>query len=126
MKRIKRMTPVIAGLAGLVLLGGGLAMHGVATAQPGHADHGAGHVSSAQAGARQASGAGEVRRVDKAGARLTIRHGELKEIDMPPMTMVFQVRDGALLDTVKVGDRIRFTVISEADKLTVISLQVVP
>ena len=41
---------------------------------------------------------GEVRRVDKEGARVTIKHGEIRNLDMPPMTMVFQVRDKALLD----------------------------
>jgi Cu(I)/Ag(I) efflux system periplasmic protein CusF len=35
--------------------------------------------------------------------RLAIKHGEIKNLDMPPMTMVFQVKDVALLDTVKPG-----------------------
>jgi Cu(I)/Ag(I) efflux system protein CusF len=51
---------------------------------------------------------GEVRKVDKPAARLTIRHAEIKNLDMPPMTMVFQVRDSGLLDKVKVGDKVRF------------------
>ena len=51
---------------------------------------------------------GEVRKVDKPAAKLTIRHGELRNLDMPPMTMVFQVRDAALLDKVKAGDKVRF------------------
>ena len=51
---------------------------------------------------------GEVRRVDKEGRKITIRHGRLANLDMPPMTMVFQVRDPALLERVKPGDRIRF------------------
>ena len=56
---------------------------------------------------------GEVRKVDKDAGKLTIRHGAIASLDMPPMTMVFQVRDAALLDGVKAGDRIRFS----ADKL---------
>mgnify|MGYP001368725824 CR=1 FL=1 len=36
---------------------------------------------------------GEVRRIDQAGGRLTLKHGEIRNLDMPPMTMVFQVRD---------------------------------
>ena len=51
---------------------------------------------------------GEVRKVDKGAKKLTIKHGEIKSLDMPPMTMVFQVKDGALLDALKAGDRIRF------------------
>jgi Cu/Ag efflux protein CusF len=51
---------------------------------------------------------GEIRKVDKGSSKLTIKHGELKNLDMPPMTMVFQVKDPALLDKVKAGDKVRF------------------
>jgi Cu/Ag efflux protein CusF len=51
---------------------------------------------------------GEVRRIDKGAGKLTLRHGEIKHLDMPGMTMVFQVKEASLLDTVKVGDRVRF------------------
>ncbi|QTN24101.1 copper-binding protein [Rhizobacter sp. AJA081-3] len=51
---------------------------------------------------------GEIRKVDKGAARLTIKHGELKNLDMPPMTMVFQVKDKAWLDKLKAGDKVRF------------------
>ena len=51
---------------------------------------------------------GEVRRVDPAAKKVTIRHGPLPKLDMPAMTMVFQVSDPALLEQVKPGDRIRF------------------
>ena len=56
---------------------------------------------------------GEVRKIDKAQARITLAHGEIKNLDMPAMTMVFRVRDPALLDKVNVGDKVRF----EADKV---------
>src|SRR5262245_36791854 len=52
---------------------------------------------------------GEVRKVDKDAKKLTIRHGPLPQFDMPnPMTMVYQVKDLALLDQVKAGDKVRF------------------
>jgi Cu/Ag efflux protein CusF len=51
---------------------------------------------------------GEIRKVDKGAARLTIKHGELKNLDMPAMTMVFQVKDKAWLDKLKAGDKLRF------------------
>ena len=51
---------------------------------------------------------GEIRKVDKETKKLTIKHGEIKNLDMPGMTMLFQVRDPALLDKVKAGDKIRF------------------
>ena len=57
---------------------------------------------------------GEVRRVDKDAQKLTIRHGPLPQLDMPQaMTMVYRVKDPALLDKVKAGDKVRF----EAEKI---------
>ena len=52
---------------------------------------------------------GEVRRVDKDAQKLTIRHGPLPQLDMPQgMTMVYRVKDPALLDKVKAGDKVTF------------------
>ncbi len=53
---------------------------------------------------------GEVRKIDAAAGKLTLKHGEIKRLEMPPMTMVFRVRDPALLAPLKVGDKIRFDV----------------
>ena len=58
---------------------------------------------------------GEIRKVDKETLKLTIRHGEIRNLEMPPMTMVFQVRDAALLDKLKAGDKIRFKAEKSAD-----------
>ncbi|MCW5653457.1 copper-binding protein [Hydrogenophaga sp.] len=58
--------------------------------------------------AAQTMSEGEVRRVDIRTGKLTLRHGEIKNLDMPPMTMVFQVSDPAMLSAVKVGDKVRF------------------
>lgn len=52
---------------------------------------------------------GEVRKVDLDAKKITIRHGPLENLGMPPMTMVFQVSDPALLQDVKTGDKVRFT-----------------
>jgi Cu(I)/Ag(I) efflux system protein CusF len=57
---------------------------------------------------------GQVRRVDKPAGKVTLKHGEIRNLDMPPMTMVFGVRDKALLDKVKAGDKIRFTADKDA------------
>ena len=51
---------------------------------------------------------GEVTKLDKAQGRITLRHGEIRNLDMPPMTMVFRVRDPKLLEGVAVGDKVRF------------------
>ena len=54
---------------------------------------------------------------------LTLRHGEIKHLDMPPMTMVFQVPDPALLDKVKPGDKVKFMVVNEGGKMVVTDIQ---
>jgi Cu/Ag efflux protein CusF len=51
---------------------------------------------------------GEVRKVDKDNKKLTIKHGPLADLDMPGMTMVFGVKEDALLDKVKTGEKVRF------------------
>lgn len=66
---------------------------------------------------------GEVRKIDKEAGKLTLRHGEIKHLDMPPMTMVFVARDKSMLDKVKVGDKVRFMVIHENGQMMVTDLQ---
>jgi len=51
---------------------------------------------------------GEIRRIDAQNLRLTIKHGEIKALDMPPMTMVFYVKDPVLLQGLAVQDTIEF------------------
>lgn len=63
--------------------------------------------------AQAATTEGEVRKVDTAQRKITLKHGEIKNLDMPPMSMVFSVRDPALLAKVKPGDKVRFA----ADKI---------
>ena len=52
--------------------------------------------------------AGEVVKIDKAGARLTIKHAGIKHLDMPAMSMSWRVRSPSLLEGLKPGDRVRF------------------
>ena len=66
---------------------------------------------------------GEVRKIDKDAGKLTIKHGEIKSLDMPPMTMVFTAKDKAMLDTVKVGEKVRFMVVNENGKMVVTDIQ---
>lgn len=51
---------------------------------------------------------GEVKKVDKDAGKVTIKHGPLDNLGMPAMTMVFRVKDSAMLDQLKAGDRINF------------------
>ena len=52
----------------------------------------------------------EVRKIDKDAKKLTLKHGPIKNLDMPGMTMVFQVKDMALLEKLAVGDKIMVSV----------------
>jgi Cu(I)/Ag(I) efflux system periplasmic protein CusF len=51
---------------------------------------------------------GEIRKVDKDAKKITIKHGPLRSLDMPAMTMVFRVKEPAMLDQVKAGDKVKF------------------
>lgn len=51
----------------------------------------------------------EVRKIDKDAKKVTLKHGPIKNLDMPSMTMVFQVRDAALFDKLIAGEKIMFT-----------------
>ena len=66
---------------------------------------------------------GEVRKVDKVAGKVTIKHGEIKNLDMPGMTMAFPVKDKTLLDKVSVGDKIKFIVVMDKGNMVVTDLQ---
>lgn len=66
---------------------------------------------------------GEIKKVDKEAGKLTIKHGELKNLGMPSMTMVFKVKDPAMLDKVKPGDKVRFAADKVGGALTVTSIE---
>ena len=51
----------------------------------------------------------EVRKIDKDAKKVTLKHGPIKNLDMPGMTMVFQVKDASLFDKLVVGEKILFT-----------------
>lgn len=78
-----------------------------AHAQKPAADHSAHHPAPAQQAVALSDG--EVRKVDKDAKKITLRHGPIPNIDMPPMTMVFQVKDPAMLDKVSAGDKVKFS-----------------
>lgn len=68
----------------------------------------------------------EVRRVDAGAGTVTLKHGDIPNLDMPPMTMVFQVRDRSLLAPLKVGDKVRFSVDKINGAYTVVDLEATP
>ena len=66
---------------------------------------------------------GEVRKVDKDAKKITIKHGPLANLDMPAMTMVFQVKDPAMLDKVRAGDKVKFQAEKVGSAFTVTQLE---
>lgn len=96
-------------------------------------DHGEDHGSHATPTAPQAAAApvaataelseGEVVRWDAATAKLTLRHGPIRNLDMPPMTMVFRVTDPAQAAQVKAGAKVRFRAEQQAGAYVVTRIE---
>jgi len=108
----------------LIAIGCALAMSGAAYA--------AGETSNMEmsgSAAKQASETtagmshGEIKKVDAAAGKLTIKHGPLENLGMDAMTMVFKVKDPAMISQVNVGDRIDFVAEEVDGALTVTKLQ---
>jgi len=68
---------------------------------------------------------GEVRKIDKSTKKVTIRHDEIKNLGMPAMTMVFEVKDAAALDQLKPGDKVRFEAEQSGTAIVVTHIEVV-
>lgn len=66
---------------------------------------------------------GEIRRLDPENKRLTIKHGDIKSIDMPPMTMVFYVKEPSLLGGLQVQDAVEFQATAEGTKYIVTAIR---
>lgn len=66
---------------------------------------------------------GEIQKIDTAQKKLTIKHGELKNLEMPAMTMVFVVADEAMLEKVKEGQAIEFIADRVNGRITVTEIK---
>lgn len=108
------------GFFGVVGLGAGHAM-----AQTGHAGHHAGHAAPAASSDAAAMGMSEgtVRRVDAESGKVTIAHGPLANLDMPPMTMTFRVTGDTSLDGLARGDKVRFAAEMDGDDFVVTAIE---
>lgn len=83
-------------------------------------------VGASDAAATAELSEGEIRKVDKDNRKLTIRHGPLKNLDMPGMTMVFGVKDIAMLDKVGTGAKVRFKAEKIDGKIVVTKIEAAP
>jgi Cu(I)/Ag(I) efflux system periplasmic protein CusF len=65
----------------------------------------------------------EIRKIDLENKKITLKHGEIKNLDMPSMTMVFAVKDAAVLDKLAAGDKVMFTADKVGSTFTVMSIE---
>lgn len=118
---------LLAGTGSSLALAQGAHHHGHA----GH-DQAHGHAQEHAHDHGAASGRGlpkveaEVRRVNARANTLSVRHGDIPNLDMPPMTMTFPVLDPALLDGLQAGDTILITVDRVDGAYTVTSVEPLP
>ncbi|MBH9576183.1 copper-binding protein [Inhella proteolytica] len=68
----------------------------------------------------------EVKKIDADQAKITLKHGEIKNLDMPPMTMVFGVKDKTLLAKAKPGDKVRVRIEKDGARYVVTVLEAAP
>ena len=66
----------------------------------------------------------EIRKIDLENKKVTLKHGEIKNLDMPGMTMVFQVKDVTMLEKIKSGDKVKFTADKVNGAYTVMSIEI--
>lgn len=106
-----------AGIIGVALFASASAW-----AAGGHGAHepGAARAMSAAAGLADA----EVKKVDRAQGKITLKHGPIESLGMPGMTMVFRVQEPAMLDHVNPGDKVRFEAEKKNGALTVTRLEI--
>lgn len=88
-----------------------------------HHEAGAVHAPAAESKSSLPLTDGEVKKVDREAGKLTLKHGPITNLGMPAMTMVFRVKDPAMLNSVKKGDKIRFAANSVEGAMTVVQLE---
>lgn len=89
-----------------------------------HKGHGSAHAATMQLAAGSIEMTeGEVRKIDKENKKITLKHGAIKNLEMPGMTMVFRVRNPAMLDKVQAGDKVKFTAENSDGVLVVTEIQ---
>lgn len=112
----------VTALALLGTLGTGAAYGGNHAGGHSHEHSGAKAVKETMAANTELAD-GEIRKINKSTGKITVKHGEIKSVEMPPMTMVFGVSDKAMLDGLNEGDKVKFTVKQEGSSYTVTEIK---
>jgi len=66
---------------------------------------------------------GEVKKVKPKSGKITIKHEEIPNLEMPGMTMVFRVEEGTDISQFKKGDDVQFTVIEKDGKMVIVTIE---
>lgn len=82
-------------------------------------------LATAAASAQAASPmtAGEVVKVDRAQGRVTLKHAEIRSMEIPAMTMTYRVKDKAQLESLKPGDKVQFSIDRIDSQYTVVAIE---
>lgn len=78
---------------------------------------------AAGASANMAMTRGEVRKIDAANGKITLKHEAITNLDMPPMTMVFRVEPADLLKDLQPGDKVQFHAENASGAIVVTHIQ---
>ena len=113
------MKKIITALSSCLLMGASSLVFADMPLKPAEAP------TAASAVAKKVMAEGEIKKVDKETGKVTIKHGEIKNLDMPGMTMVFRVKDSAMLDKVKAGDKVNFSADKINGNITVTEIEAV-
>ena len=66
---------------------------------------------------------GVIKKIDTNTGKITIKHGPIVNLDMPPMSMVFGVQDTTMLDGLAKGDNVKFYVVEQGGKMIIEELE---
>ncbi|ADW17393.1 hypothetical protein Despr_1228 [Desulfobulbus propionicus DSM 2032] len=103
---------MVAVLAG----GGGVLVEGVAHSAANNQEYN-------KTGQTEGLTSGQVRKIDKEAGKLTLKHERIANLNMPPMTMVFRVKEKSMLNALQVGDTILFHAVDRNGVLTITEIK---
>ena len=81
------------------------------------------HVKSGLHGETTSWTSGEVKKVDVSQKKITIKHEDIKNLQMPGMTMVFNVKNTKLLEELAAGDSVKFVAAQEGERYFVTDIK---
>jgi Cu(I)/Ag(I) efflux system protein CusF len=91
-----------------------------------HHESGGQHSMQAQApaaGQKSSKGTGLIQQIDRDKGVITIKHGPLQGLNMPPMTMSFLVKDKAMLSSLQPLQKVEFELTFDGRQYLITSIK---